>query len=380
MWCCHSWFPRTPALGCLPIIPVTTVRPLCLSPWNSLFATCNVSQFLPCFLRPLLIHNLQSDASSGVLVALRTMIGKTSVSTSEKIIPTTHLYSPLTLVKQARCDISFVSLDKDRGTYTTNQGHSVCVWGNAGWLLEVQNEGERDSMLPGNNKQTNKTFNYSSPNCSSLSKKITSLINMAWLEYIHIRLGKGTEPGLHHLDQPSNKDTISLEKLQRHRIQFKSTKMQRKITCIYGLYSAVKWQYFLSQYHCLHLFSIKMLPYGNAWNGFSGWNSFMVIIPYRLYWKYCSVLCCLTMSGGVACYFQHLSRPSPADFIFVAFAQTHRKLFSAYSPMTICPSAATFHHCFSFYPQLTQRGGVKHSTMALRGYYFVLSHPADIVV
>lgn len=61
--------------GCLPIIPVTTARPLCPSPRNSLSATCNVSQFFPCFLRALLIPNLQSDASSGVLVALRTMIG-----------------------------------------------------------------------------------------------------------------------------------------------------------------------------------------------------------------------------------------------------------------------------------------------------------------
>lgn len=46
-----------------------------------------------------------------------------------------HLYS-LTLVKQVQCDISFVSLDKEWCTY--NQ--SVCVWGNAGRLLEVQNE------------------------------------------------------------------------------------------------------------------------------------------------------------------------------------------------------------------------------------------------
>lgn len=44
--------------GCLPLIPVTTVRQLRPSPRNSLSATCNVSQFLPCSLRPLLIHNL----------------------------------------------------------------------------------------------------------------------------------------------------------------------------------------------------------------------------------------------------------------------------------------------------------------------------------
>lgn len=56
----------------------------------------------------------------------------------------------------------------------------------------------------------------------------------------------------------------------------------RKITGIYGLYSAVKWRDFLSQYHCLHLFSIKMLLYGIGWNRFSGWNSFMEIIPRRL--------------------------------------------------------------------------------------------------
>lgn len=59
--------------GCLPIIPVTTARPLCPSPRNSLSTTCNVSQFFPCSLRPLLIHNLLSDAFSGVLVALRTI-------------------------------------------------------------------------------------------------------------------------------------------------------------------------------------------------------------------------------------------------------------------------------------------------------------------
>lgn len=162
---------------------------------------------------------------------------------------------------------------------------------------------------------------------------------MAWLEYIHkIRLWKRTEPWLHHLDQPSNKGTISLKTFQRHRIQFNSTEMQRNIT--YGLYSAVKWQYFLSQYHCLHLFTIKMLPYGNVWNSFSGWNSFMVIIPCRLYWKYCSVLCCLAMSDSVACYFQQsftvCLTPLLADFIFVSFAQTHRKLFSPYSPMKMC--------------------------------------------
>lgn len=61
--------------GCLPIIPLTTASLLCPSPRNSLSATCNVSQVFPYSPRPLLIDNLQSDASSGVLVALRTIIG-----------------------------------------------------------------------------------------------------------------------------------------------------------------------------------------------------------------------------------------------------------------------------------------------------------------
>lgn len=88
--------------------------------------------------------------------------------------------------------------------------------------------------------------------------------------------------------------------------------MQRKRTCIYGLYFAVKWQFFcffffLSQYYCLHLFSIKMLPHGNGWNWFPGWSSFMVMVLYRLSPE---ILLSL-MSDSAACYFQH---PSPSVF------------------------------------------------------------------
>lgn len=160
-----------------------------------------------------------------------------------------------------------------------------------------------------------------------------------------------------------------MAKFQRCCIPFNSTEMQRKITCIYGLYSAVKWQYFLSQYHCLHLFSIKMLPYGNVWNRFSGWNSFMVIIPYRLYWKYCSVLCCLAMLDSVACYFLHLSpsvlTPFSCRLYFCGLRSNTQKTFlSIFPDENECLSAATLRRCSSFYPHLTQRGRVKHSTMA----------------
>lgn len=60
---------------CFPIIPVATARRLSPSPWNSLSATCNVSQFFPGSLRPPLIHHLQPDASSGILVTLMTKTG-----------------------------------------------------------------------------------------------------------------------------------------------------------------------------------------------------------------------------------------------------------------------------------------------------------------
>lgn len=82
-----------------------------------------------------------------------------------------------------------------------------------------------------------------------------------------------------------------------------------------------------------------MLPYGNAWNRFSGWNSFMVIIPYRLCWKYCSVLCCLAMSDSVACYFQHLSPSVLTPFscrLYFCGLRLHTENFSPRIPWWKC--------------------------------------------
>lgn len=80
------------------------------------------------------------------------------------------------------------------------------------------------------------------------------------------------------------------------------------------------------------------------------------------------------MSDSVACYFQHLS-PS----VFTAFScrlyfcglrsNTQETFLPVFPDENMCLSAATFHRCSSFYPHLTQRGGVKHSTMVLWGYY-----------
>lgn len=132
--------------GCLPIIPVATARRLSLSPRNSLSTTRNVRQSSTSSPRPLLIHNLQSDASLGILVALRAKTGweihqwvqegKTSLESFyfKNILPTMHLYVPLTLVKQVICDISFTSLDKDRRTYK----QSVSFWGRCVCLRECR--------------------------------------------------------------------------------------------------------------------------------------------------------------------------------------------------------------------------------------------------
>lgn len=111
-------------------------------------------------------------------------------------------------------------------------------------------------------------------------------------------------------------------------------------------YFAVKWQYFLSQYHCLHLFSIKMLPYGNAWNRFSGWNSFMVIIPNRLHWKHRSVLCCLATPDSAACYFQHLSlsvwTPFSCRLYFCGPRSNTQETFLPVFPRWKCVSVSSY--------------------------------------
>lgn len=111
----------------------------------------------------------------------------------------------------------------------------------------------------------------------------------------------------------------------------------------------------------------------------------MVIIPNRLHWKHCSVLCCLATSDSAACYFQHLSLSVWTPFSCTLYfcgprSNTQETFLPVFPNENVCLSAATFHRCSSFYPHLTQREGVKHSTMALWAYYFVLSYPADIVV